>query len=76
MRRKAGEEKGREGMRNIKMRGGGVCMGDIARGQKAHGKRKQEQESNRMHERRDTTAVQLQEKDKRCAVKCQGYLIH
>lgn len=32
-------------------------------------------ESDRMHERRDTTAEQLREKDKR-AVKCQGYLIH
>lgn len=51
-------------------------VGCIEKGQKAHRKRKQEQESNRMHERTDTTAVQLQEKDKRCTVKCQGYLIH
>ena len=29
-----------------------------------------------MHERRATTAEQLQEKDKHCTVKCQGYLIH
>lgn len=35
----------------------------------------QEQESDRMHERRGKTAEQLQEKDK-CAVKCQGCLIH
>lgn len=50
-----------------------------ARGQKAHGKamqeKEQEQESVRMHERMDTTAEQLWEKDKH-AVKCQGYLIH
>lgn len=61
------------------MKGGGRA-GGIARGQKAHGKamqeKEQEQESDRMHERRGTTAEQLQEKDKRCAVKCQGYLIH
>lgn len=63
-------------MRDIKMKGGGREEG-VARGQKAHGKAMQEkeQESDRMHERRDTTAEQLQEKDKR-AVKCQGYLIH
>lgn len=60
------------------MKGRGGDEG-IARGQKAHGKtmreKEQEQESDRMHERRDTTVEQLQEKDKR-AVKCQGYLIH
>lgn len=42
------------------------------RGEATQGK---EQGSDRMHERRETTAEQLQEKDKR-AVKCQGYLIH
>lgn len=42
------------------------------RGEATRGK---EQGSDRMHERRETTAEQLQEKDKR-AVKCQGYLIH
>lgn len=58
------------------MNGGGGEEG-IAWGQKARGKAMQEkeQESDRMHERRGTTAEQLQEKDK-CAVKCQGYLIH
>lgn len=46
-------------------------------GQKTHGRlvQEREQESDRMQERRDKTAEQLQEKDK-CAVKCQGYLIH
>lgn len=50
----------------------------IAIGQRAHGKATQqkEQESNITHERRATTAEQLQEKDKHCTVKCQGYLIH
>lgn len=50
----------------------------IARGQEAHGKamREKEQERDGVHERRGTTAEQLQEKDKRCAVKCQDYLIH
>lgn len=55
--------------------GGG---GGIARGQKPPGtlrEKEEEQESDRLHERRDTTAEQLQEKDKH-AVKCQGYLIH
>lgn len=58
----------------------GCKEGGIVRGQKAHGRamqqKEQEQESNRMHERRGTTVEQLQEKDKCCAVKCQGYLIH
>lgn len=36
---------------------------------------KKERKNDIMHERRDTTAEQLQEKDK-CAAKCQGYLIH
>lgn len=36
---------------------------------------KKELKNDIMHERRDTTAEQFQEKDK-CAVKCQGYLIH
>lgn len=61
------------------MKGGGR-EGGIAGGQKAHGKamqeKEREQESDRMHERRGTTAEQFQEKDKRCAVKCQGYSIH
>ncbi len=58
------------------MKGGGGEEG-IARGQMTHGKAMhgKEQESNRMHEKRDTRAEQLQEKDKR-AVKCQGYLSH
>lgn len=52
--------------------------GDIARGQKAQRKEEQEEEhaDDWMHERRGTTMEQLQEKDKRCAVKCHGYLIH
>lgn len=62
-------KRGSEGYRNEGWRDGG---------QKAHGKAMQEkeQDSNRIHGRRGTTAEQSQEKDKRCAVKCQGYLIH
>lgn len=76
VRRKAGDEEVRDGKRNIEMKGG-VGRGH---GKGPEGTRKSKAKwktgtSNRMHER-DRTAEQLQEKDKHCAVKCQGYLIH